>query len=138
MGADDGVTVSFLCLSSAEFVCFLALLGQELSMTLWVTEMISGFRIVFFVQPMAFNNFFGNIRNCLFTIPVLMIVYLSVAKCMCVFKPLHFKNMFPVRRTVWIMAGFCVFAIVSYMPIFASIGFPELYDGNINKTRHML
>ncbi|CAL1546410.1 unnamed protein product, partial [Lymnaea stagnalis] len=138
MGADDGVTVSFLCLSSAEFVCFLALLGQELSMTLWVIEMISGYRIVFFIQPMAFNNFFGNIRNCLFTIPVLMTVYLSVAKCMCVVKPLHFKNMFSVRQTLWIMAGFCVFAIVSYVPIFASIGVPELYDGNINKTRPML
>ncbi|CAL1546422.1 unnamed protein product [Lymnaea stagnalis] len=138
MGAEDGVTMSFLFLSSAEFVCFLAALGQEVGMALRVTEKISGYQIVFGYQPMVFNLFFANVRNCLFTIPVLITLYLSVAKCMCVVKPLHFKNTFSKQRTAWVLMGISVFAVTSYVPIFTSAGVSVQYDPNINQTRPML
>ncbi|CAL1546420.1 unnamed protein product [Lymnaea stagnalis] len=138
MGADDGVTVSFLFLSAAEFVCFLAALGQEVSMIFWFIEMITGYRTVFSIQPMAANGFFGNIRNCLFTIPVLITLYLAVAKCACVVRPLHFKNMFSVRRTVAVMTGICVFAVLSYLPIFPTLGVIVDLDPFINQTRPVL
>ncbi|CAL1546407.1 unnamed protein product [Lymnaea stagnalis] len=137
MGADDGVTVAFLFLSSAEFVCFLAALGQELAMIFWVTEMTSKYKIVFDFHPMIFNNFFSNARNCFFDIPVLITLYLAVAKCMCVIRPLHFKNMFSVKRTLWVMTGISVFAVLSYLPIPASAGVTWQFDKNINRSRPM-
>ncbi|CAL1546408.1 unnamed protein product [Lymnaea stagnalis] len=137
MGTQDGVTVSFLFLSSAELVCFSATLGQQLSMALWVTEIFSHYTTVIPYHPMIFNLCFANIRNCLFTIPVVITLYVSVMKCMCVVRPLHFKNMFSKTRTMWVMSAICVFAVVSYLPIFATTGVTRQYDKNISRTRPM-
>ncbi|CAL1546014.1 unnamed protein product [Lymnaea stagnalis] len=138
MGADDGVTVSFLYLSSSELMCCLAALGQKISMAFWVTELATDYKTWFFINPYVANAFFGNIRACLFEIPILITTYLSLAKCMCVVKPLSFKSMFSVSRTRRIMVGICVFSIVSYVPIFATMGTTQELDVNINRTRHMI
>ncbi|CAL1546021.1 unnamed protein product, partial [Lymnaea stagnalis] len=138
MGADDGVTVSFLFLSLSEFTCCLAALGQKLAMALWVTEMATEYKTWFHVNPYAFNSFFGNIRTCLFAIPVFITTYLAVAKCMCVVKPLGFKNMFSVTRTVKIMYGICAFSLLAYVPVLATMGIAEQFDKNVNTTRKVM
>ncbi|CAL1543318.1 unnamed protein product [Lymnaea stagnalis] len=138
MGADDGVTVSFLFLSASELLCCLDALGQKLSMALWTTEMASGYRIWFYVQPYAFNIFFGNIRTCLFAMPVLITTYLAVAKCMCVVRPLSFKNVFSVSRTFRVMIGICVFSLLTYVPMFTTMGIVEKFDANVNATRRLI
>ncbi|CAL1546418.1 unnamed protein product, partial [Lymnaea stagnalis] len=135
MGTKDGITVSFLFLSSAEFVCFWAALGQELSIVCGVTEILSKHKISLYNYPTAFGIYFGSIRTCLFTIPVLITLYLSVAKCVCVVRPLHFKNMFSVRTTVIIMSGICVCAVLSYLPIFCTTGIMWVHDKKTNASR---
>ncbi|CAL1546405.1 unnamed protein product, partial [Lymnaea stagnalis] len=138
MGVDGGLNLSFLFLSCSEFVCFLAALGYEMAMAFWVTEIVTNYKIWFDIHPYAINNFFGNVRNCLFEIPVLITTYLSVAKCMCVVRPLHFKNMFSVSKTVWVMIGISVFAIGSDVPVLANMGVTRQFDKKINRTRPML
>ncbi|CAL1546421.1 unnamed protein product [Lymnaea stagnalis] len=138
MGVDDGMSVSFLFLSISELVCFLMAIGQEVSIAFWVVEIGSHYNIYSTVHPYVFVNFFGNARNCLFDVPVLITLYLAVAKCMCVVKPLHFKNMFSVSRSVWVTVGICIFSVGSYVPIFANTGVTWEFDKNINRTRPML
>ncbi|CAL1546406.1 unnamed protein product [Lymnaea stagnalis] len=138
MGVDGGLNLSFLFLSCSEFVCFLAALGYEMAMAFWVTEIVTNYKIWFDIHPYAINNFFGNVRNCLFEIPVLITTYLSVAKCMCVVRPLHFKNMFSISKTFWVMIGISVFAIGSDVPVLANMGVTRQFDKQINKTRPML
>ncbi|CAL1546009.1 unnamed protein product [Lymnaea stagnalis] len=138
MGADDGVTVSFLYLSASELMCCLAALGQKISMAFWVTELATDYETWFFINPYVVNAFFGNIRACLFEIPILTTTYLSLAKCMCVVKPLSFKSMFSVSRTQRIMAGVCVFSVLTYVPIFATMGTTVEFDLKVNRTRHMI
>ncbi|CAL1546011.1 unnamed protein product, partial [Lymnaea stagnalis] len=138
MGADDGVTVAFLFLSSAELVCCLAALGQKIAMAFWVTEMATDYRTWFDVSPYALNVFFGNIRGGLFSIPVFITTYLAVAKCMCVVQPLAFRNMFSVSRTVRVMTGICIFGVVSHIPVMATIGIAETLDKKVNATRRVM
>ncbi|CAL1546012.1 unnamed protein product, partial [Lymnaea stagnalis] len=138
MGADDGVTVSFLSISWAEFLCCLAAFGQKLSMALWVTEMATEYKVWFYINPYAFNSFLGNIRTCLFAMPVLITTHLALAKCLCVVKPLRFKTMFTVTRTRWIMFGIVVFSVATYVPLLATMGIAEQFDPAINATRRIL
>ncbi|CAL1546013.1 unnamed protein product [Lymnaea stagnalis] len=138
MGADDGVTVSMLFLSSSELLCCLAALGQKLSILFWVTEMATKYTIRFRVNPYVFNIYFGNIRGMLFAVPSLITTYLAVVKCMCVVKPLSFKNTFSVLVTFRVMKFICVIAVVTYVPIMATMGVTDQFDVKINATRRSM
>ncbi|CAL1546413.1 unnamed protein product, partial [Lymnaea stagnalis] len=85
--------------------------------------------------PTAFVIYFGSIRTCLFTIPVLITLYLFIAKCVCVVRLLHFKNMFSVRTTVIIMPSICVCAVLSYLPVLSITGIMWVHDEKTNASR---
>ncbi|CAL1546015.1 unnamed protein product [Lymnaea stagnalis] len=138
MGADDGITVAFLFLSSSEFLCCLAALGQRLSLAFWVAELATDYTTWFSIDPYVFNVYFGNIRTGLFTIPVLITMYIAVAKCMCVVKPFVFKNVFFVTRTWWAMVGICAISIVTYLPVMATMGVVDQFDLKVNATRQLV
>ncbi|CAL1546016.1 unnamed protein product, partial [Lymnaea stagnalis] len=138
MGANDGITVSFLFLSASELLCSLAGLGQRLAMAFWLTEMATGYQTWFHINPNAFNVYFWNIRSGLFEIPVLITTYLAVVKCVCVVNPLEFKNKFSFARTVKIMVWICMVSFVTYIPILATMGVVEVFDQQVNVTRPTL
>ncbi|CAL1546411.1 unnamed protein product, partial [Lymnaea stagnalis] len=138
LDAHDNFLMCFLVLSSVDFLCSLSAFIQQVAMTFWILETASNNKIVFPIEPMAMYVMFGNIRSCLFSAPVLITLYLSISKCLCVVKPFNFKNMFSFKRTVWVLMGICTFALVSYIPVYASTWVISQYDQAVDATRPIL
>ncbi|CAL1546416.1 unnamed protein product, partial [Lymnaea stagnalis] len=138
LDAHDNFLMCFLVLSSVDFLCNLSAFIQQMAVTFWILEMASNNKIVFPIEPMAMYVMFGNIRSCLFSAPVLITLYLSISKCLCVVKPFNFKNMFSFKRSAGVLMGICTFALVSYIPVYASTWVISQYDQTVDATRPML
>jgi hypothetical protein len=70
-----------------------------------------------------------NITNTLAT------TFFAVARCMCVARPLHFKDTFTRNRTVVFNIGSAVFTVVTYTPIMVNIAMLPRTDTKTNLTR---
>ncbi|CAL1546414.1 unnamed protein product, partial [Lymnaea stagnalis] len=142
LDAHDNFLMCFLVLSSVDFLCSLSAFIQQVAMTFLILELASNNKIVFPIEPMAMYVVFGNIRSCLFNAPVLITLYLSISKCLCVVKPFNFKNMFSFKRSAGVLMGICTFALVSYIPVYipvyASTWVISQYDQTVDATRPML
>ncbi|CAL1546419.1 unnamed protein product, partial [Lymnaea stagnalis] len=138
LDARDNFLMCFLVLSSVDFLCSLSAFMQQVAMTFWILEIVSHNKIVFPIEPRAMSVVFANIRSCLINAPVLITLYLSISKCLCVVKPLQFKKMFSFKRNAGILMGICTFALVSYIPVYASTWVISQYDQTVNATRPIL
>ncbi|CAG5129864.1 unnamed protein product [Candidula unifasciata] len=130
MGLNDGVTISFLVLSFFDLIYILTSFSLGITVAFSTCERITPIR--FPVEPYGLVVILGNIMILLITTNVLATTFIAVARCMCVVKPLQFKNWFTVSRTVCFMAGFAIFAVAIYTPILANMGMVTRLD---NKTK---
>ncbi|CAG5124027.1 unnamed protein product [Candidula unifasciata] len=130
MGLNDGITVSFLALSIFDFAYLVFSFCLGISSAFRAVESLSSKR--FDVEPYGVSVFVANVLIMVAVTNVLTTTFLAVARCMCVAKPLHFKNYFTVKRTVYFMSGFAIFAVTVYMPLLANMGMLTRFD---NKTK---
>ncbi|CAG5128751.1 unnamed protein product [Candidula unifasciata] len=130
MGLNDGVTVSFLALSVFDLTYVASSFCQGISIALSTIELKT--QTWFPVEPYGLMILFANISILINITNVLTTTFLAVARCMCVAKPLHFKNAFTVKRTVYFMSGFAAFAVTVYIPVLANMGFVVTFN---NRTR---
>ncbi|BFZ17956.1 hypothetical protein BsWGS_20995 [Bradybaena similaris] len=138
MKLEDGVTVSFLVLSLSDECFTLTMFLRGASSIFYTAEMALNYTFWFPVEPYAIYIFFVNFGIVMYVMTVLTTTFLAVARCMCVARPLHFKNAFTRRRCIIILSCFAVFTIVSYLPIYANMGLLYQYDSRINATRPSL
>lgn len=136
MGLNDGVTVSFLALSVFDLIFLIASFCQAASASFNVIETSSS--ILFPVDPFGVTIFFGNVMILINVTNVLSTTFIAVARCMCVAKPLHFKNSFTVKRTVYFMAGFAFFAVAIYTPVLANMGMVARLNNKTKMLRSVL
>ncbi|BFZ09730.1 hypothetical protein BsWGS_12769 [Bradybaena similaris] len=136
MGLADGITVSFLSLSIFDLMLLAPslLLGITISMT--VTE--NRTPTAFAIDPHALSILLANIIGISSVTNILPTTFLAVARCMCVAKPLHFKNWFTTNRTLRFTISFAVIAVVSFTPFMANMGLVAKFDVKKNITRQML
>ncbi|BFZ09363.1 hypothetical protein BsWGS_12402 [Bradybaena similaris] len=136
MGLADGVTVSFLTLS------FFDLTYVVVSFCLGITTILATFEaltlIRFAVDPYGLSIILANTLIFIIVTNVQATTFIAVARCMCVVKPLHFKNTFTISRTICFMTGFAIFAVAIYTPILANMGMVTLLDNKINMSRPTL
>ncbi|CAG5124028.1 unnamed protein product [Candidula unifasciata] len=136
MGLNDGVTVSFLALTIFDLTYVNASFCIGIASCFSLTERIS--TVLFPVEPYGVVVLLANIMIMLAVTNVLTTTFLAVARCMCVAKPLHFKNYFTVKRTVYFMSGFAIFAVTVYTPLLANMAMVTMLDARINMSRPTL
>ncbi|XP_005099361.1 fMet-Leu-Phe receptor-like [Aplysia californica] len=136
MGLDDGVTVSFLGLSVSDLTVSMLNLCNSVSLFCHALERSLGH--LFRLDPMWCVVFFTNLGTAIYVVTMLNTVFLALARCMCVVKPLHFKHAFTPMRSVVIIAVFNVFALVLYIPIFVHTGVTTEFSTDLNATRKVI
>ncbi|XP_012945732.1 uncharacterized protein LOC106013737 [Aplysia californica] len=136
MGVDDAVTVSFLGLSISDFVVSLVMFCTGVSVSLHTVELSLG--PLFTYDPLIPVAYLKNVIMALYTVTILITLYIAVARCMCVAKPLHFKHVFTKTRSVVIISVFGVFSVGVAMPIFTSMGIADVSGITQNGTRYTM
>lgn len=136
MGLKDGITVSFLALSIFDLTYVIASFCIGISAAFTIIEMRCTTR--FPAEPYGIMILFANILVLIAVTNVLATTFLAVARCMCVAKPLNFKNCFTVKKTVYFMAGFAIFAVAIYTPILANMGMVTTYNNKTHMSRRTL
>ncbi|BFZ17958.1 hypothetical protein BsWGS_20997 [Bradybaena similaris] len=138
MRLEDGVTVSFLVLSVTDLCFTLTMFLRATASIFYAIEMATQYAVWFWVDPYTMYIFFANFCIVLYIMTVLTTTFLAVARCMCVVRPLHFRNSFTRSRCILILAGFAVFTILSYLPILANMAIVRQFDRRTNTSRPML
>ncbi|XP_005093858.1 uncharacterized protein LOC101860394 [Aplysia californica] len=136
MGLDDAVTVSFLGLSISDFFISIIMFCIGISMSFHAIELSLGIRYTY--DPFMIVLFFTNVGIALYIVTVLTTLYLAVARCMCVAKPLHFKHVFTKSRSIAILTVFFVFCVGIYIPVFNSLGIAKTFNPVLNGTRYTI
>lgn len=136
MGLSDGVTISFLALAIFDLIYLIASLSLGTSVAFSVFEMRSSTR--FKIDAYGLSIFIAGVMILISQINVLTTTFLAVARCMCVAKPLQFKNTFTRGRALLFMVGFAVFAVVVYTPVLTNMAMVEGFDKFANMTRPTL
>ncbi|CAG5128752.1 unnamed protein product [Candidula unifasciata] len=136
MGLTDGITVSFLCLSIFDLAYLIPSFALGISIAFAVIELRT--LIAFVVEPHGVSILIANFMVLVNVTNVLTTTFLAVARCMCVAKPLHFKNWFTTNKTLGFIGSFVTVAVVSYAPVIANLGMVTTFDIKKNITRPIL
>lgn len=98
MGLNDGVIVTFLALAFTDLIYLL------ITFTFGVLTLLFtiGYRnkVLFVVDPYALTVFMFNVMIIINIANMLVTTFLAVARCMCVARPLQFKNTFTTGRSI--------------------------------------
>ncbi|XP_059153486.1 uncharacterized protein LOC131939289 [Physella acuta] len=138
MGLKDGVTISFMFLSLSDLLYLLVLLAHSIASGFYLTEMQTGYRIWFAIEPFGVYIFLTNAGILVYLLTVLTTTFLAVVRCICVSMPLHFKNTFTRRRSICVLAAFCLVSVASYLPILVYMEMKPEFDRRVNSTRAVL
>ncbi|CAG5132555.1 unnamed protein product [Candidula unifasciata] len=136
MGLSDGVTVSFLALAIFDLTYLIASLSLGVAVVFYVIEMRT--KIRFKIEPYGVCLFFGSCMIFINLTNVLATTFLAVARCMCVSRPLQFKNTFTRKRAIYFMITFAIFSIIIYLPILVNMGMVQRFDSRTNTSRPSL
>ncbi|XP_035826000.1 uncharacterized protein LOC118477795 [Aplysia californica] len=133
MGIRDGVIVSFLSLSISDLLTSIMTFILSVCLVLHVLEISKG--IIFSHQPRMLAIFAVDLGFMTYLVTVLTTMYIAVTRCLCVVRPLHFKNTFSRSRSIAILVSFNFLAISSYIPLFANQGVQKQFSKKLNRTR---
>ncbi|CAL1530805.1 unnamed protein product, partial [Lymnaea stagnalis] len=137
MGINDGFAISFLALSVLDLSYLVVALAMAVSTAFFTVELKQP-HIFFSVQPYALAIYFGNFGVMLYLTIQLTTTFIAVARCMCVAKPLHFKNAFTRRRCAAVLSCLVSIPVVSYVPIWINMAIVTQFDPSTNTTRPSL
>ncbi|KAI8792293.1 hypothetical protein BgiMline_016627 [Biomphalaria glabrata] len=137
MGLDDGMTITFFVLSLTELIFCIFAMAMSVGFLFHCFELLHPL-VTFSVDPYGLLIYFGNICVMVHMSIQVITTFLAVARCMCVVKPIHFKNAFTIRRCVALLVFVWAFSLASYLPLFASMAIFTQHDPKINVTRPAL
>ncbi|BFZ09728.1 hypothetical protein BsWGS_12767 [Bradybaena similaris] len=136
MGLTDGITVSFLSMSLIDLAYMIASFLLGISVALTVIEKRT--HTTFSIDPHGVNILLANVIVLVNVTNVLTTTFIAVARCMCVAKPLHFKNWFTIGKTLAFIFSCVIASVVSYAPVLANMGIVRQFDLKKNITRPTL
>ncbi|KAK0039882.1 fMet-Leu-Phe receptor [Biomphalaria pfeifferi] len=137
MGLDDGMTITFFVLSLTELIFCVFAMAMSVSFLFHCFELLHPL-VTFSVDPYGLLIYFGNICIMVHMSIQVITTFLAVARCMCVVKPIHFKNAFTIRRCVALLIFVWAFSLARYLPLFASMAIFTQHDPKKNVTRPAL
>lgn len=136
MGIHDGVSVTFLTLSLADFCYTTVTLIQAISAL--VESMEHKHDLSFYIDPFAVMFFSANVGVTIYIVTILTTTYLATVRCLCIARPLHFKNMFTKNTSIVASVAFSIIAVISQTPVFAHMGMTLVIDAKTNSTKMVL
>lgn len=136
MGLNDGVIISFLALAVFDLSYLIVSFCLGVATVFYVVEF--RYKLIFPIEPFGIKVFFFNIMILINVCNMLTTTYLAVARCMCIVKPLQFKNTFTSGRAIMVMAGIALFAVCSYTPLLANMAMKMKFDRKLNTSRPSL
>ena len=149
----DGMTLVFLLLTLSEFWVICSSFAAWISFyyySLELTEILTYLNYVStatkYSSPAFLSNldprgvgFFSfNVITVFNVTTVLITVYLAVARCLCVARPLHFRDIISVRRTLAVVIGFFCLSLVARIPVLAHMSTPVTFDPVFKASRPTL
>ncbi|KAK6986958.1 hypothetical protein BgiMline_016630 [Biomphalaria glabrata] len=137
MGLDDGMTFTFFVLSITELAYSVFCLAMSVASVFHCVELTAP-KTLFIIDPFSLLIYFANICVMVHMSIQVITTFLAVARCLCVVKPIHFKNAFTKRRCVALLIFVWAFSLVSYAPLFASMSIVPQFDPRINVSRPSL
>ncbi|KAI8791447.1 fMet-Leu-Phe receptor [Biomphalaria glabrata] len=135
MGLKDGMTISLLALSISDLAYDVATFSMAASFFCMMLETFSKYSFWFKIEPYGVYIYSGHVSRMPYILSNLTTTYLAVARCLCVAKPISFKNMFGVKLTVYLLITFGVFSVISYLPVLVYMDMSPQYNALINATR---
>ncbi|XP_005103702.1 uncharacterized protein LOC101857964 [Aplysia californica] len=134
-GLSDCVTMAVLFLATSDFLlCFTTLFNVLSSVTKADNSYIPGsyglYNYLFLLSTWTREMFVDT--------SLLLTVFVSLERCLCVTWPLKFKTLFTTKKAAVISTAITCGTIVSYIPVQLSQGIREQYDVTTNRTHLML
>lgn len=133
MNLTDGVTVSLLFTAVFDLAYFLISFSIGVTLTLYIIE--QKYSVHFFIDPFGVSIYFFNMMILINITNIFITTFLAIARCMCIARPLYFKNAFTIRRAVVLTVGFAGLSVISYTPILANMNMINRFDSKINAFR---
>lgn len=136
MGVKDSVTLSLLHLALSDLaICVTA----QLTTSSLAAQQVELWNLpIFDFDPLIITLYSANYGEMFYLCTSLTTTMITVARCACLAKPLHFKNTFTWTRTAITLAILDIFAVVNFTPILVGFETPASYETHLNKTRRSL
>ncbi|KAK0053341.1 fMet-Leu-Phe receptor [Biomphalaria pfeifferi] len=135
MGIKDGFSLSMTLLAGIELFHVIVIFMRSVIFGFFIIEYSTQFITWFPVEPFGLYFYIGHAARLLYSMTVLMTAFLSFARCMCVSRPLHFKSMFTVSNSIWVISLFSTISVGSYIPLIMTMTFTLQFDPRVNSTR---
>ncbi|CAL1531189.1 unnamed protein product [Lymnaea stagnalis] len=138
MGLKDGVTLSFLFLTTTDLLYLITMAIHSVALQLFVIEKKTSHGTWFWIEPFGIYIFFANIGNLIYFVTIMITTLLAVVRCLCVATPFRFKHMFNRKTSFMTCIVFCVLATSSYLPVLVYMSLAQAFDPKVNATRVLL
>ncbi|RUS68843.1 hypothetical protein EGW08_023396 [Elysia chlorotica] len=136
--AQDGITMAFLLLSLSDLclsLCSLVTCACSYLTTAEIRQIVNyaaandtRLEFLIMVDPMAIGVFSFNVIFIFNTTSILITVYLAVARCLCVVRPLQFRNAITMKKTLITTTCFFLFSLATRVPVLAHMSTPLTYN----------
>lgn len=135
LGLKDGILLSFTALSISDLLFLLSMLCRGVFIKLFILEVHSDYKVWLHSDPVGVSLIFANLEIVLYVNTVLITTYLALARCVCVVRPLQFRNIFTRSVSLRCLAALLVFSVTCSLPAFSSMRMVSAFDHRINGTR---
>lgn len=129
-GVTDSVTVQFFALSFAD--CMFCLFVLATSITVLFSEVSPNLTVL---DPLSLSYCISLSREKLYSLSVIITMFLSVERCVCVMLPFTVKQMFTRWRSTATIVCASIFLAVLLVPEYITEGLAWKHDTRFNYTR---
>ena len=146
----DGVSLAFFLLAKSDLgICCSSLIICAMSylVNLELKDILSfnldpanttSPKFIIRVDPTLIGIFAVSMMKVFSITTVLITLYIVVTRCLCVTRPLQFRNIVSVKKTIIAVSSFFLFALGSRLPIWSHMGAPMTFNPIYNASRPML
>ncbi|KAI8750769.1 P2Y purinoceptor 2 [Biomphalaria glabrata] len=127
-GVKKGVNFTLLCLSYSD------LMGALLTIIATTGLAVDGYIMSKRIDGKSIFIFFTWI-GCIFVdLSTALTVFISIERCTCVTRPLHYNSSFLALHTRGIIVIIIVFLFANYLPLWTTLQFDEVFNRDTNSS----
>ncbi|KAK0053339.1 type-1B angiotensin II receptor [Biomphalaria pfeifferi] len=138
MGIKDGFSLSMTLLAGMEIFHLIIIFLRSVAYAFFIVEYATQFVTWFPVEPFGLYFYIGHVARIFYSMAVVNTTFLSFARCMCVSRPLHFKDMFMATKSTVIVCLIITTTVGSYIPMLMTMSMTLQFDSQVNYTRFRL
>ncbi|CAL1541523.1 unnamed protein product, partial [Lymnaea stagnalis] len=138
LGISDGVNMSLLSLALFDLLYLICALINAICLLLHCVEELSGYKVLFPVDPEAIYMVIINAGSGFYAISMLVTTFITVVRCLAVARPLQYRSLISWRTTALIISIFTLLSITSAILMMAFLGILPQFDSKTNTTRPTL